>query len=107
MMPRFAGILFTAGCILAAAVPALAQYEDGSLMPLDVGAEADTLAVADTADTVQPPPDTTSFAQADTGPKKLKIIRRAYNYREQLGLALGMMAFVLVIFTTAQNWNPE
>lgn len=42
-----------------------------------------------------------------SGPKKLKIVERVYSYREQIGFALGMMAFLTIIFTTTQSWNPD
>jgi len=76
------------------------------LLPLDIG-DTDTVAVSDTTDTLEGADTTGLFGQPKAGPNKLKIIQRVYNYREQLGLALGMMAFVLVIFTTTQNWNPD
>jgi len=93
--------------ILCLAFPPQAQLE---LPTLDDGGERDTALYADTAGATRPQQDTAAVAdyvQSARGPKKPKIIRRNYNYREQLGLALGMMAFVAVIFTTVQNWNPD
>lgn len=100
-------------CILIAALAMLAAAAGpvdfgGIRPPLDttVPAEEDTVFVSDTTDTLADAQQQMQSAQRG-GPQKLKIIRRTYNYRRQLGLALGMMAFVAVIFTTTQNWNPD
>jgi hypothetical protein len=45
-------------------------------------------------------PDTTSN-------RKIELVRRNFNYRYQIGAALGMMLFIALIFTTVQNWNPD
>ena len=37
----------------------------------------------------------------------LKIIKRSINYDEQIALAVGMLAFVAIILTTTQAWNPN
>jgi hypothetical protein len=89
-------VLFAAG-----AIHAQVQLPD-----LDMSQNADTVAVADSTDSLAQP-SAPELAQPARGPKKLKIVRRAYKYRRQLGLALGMMAFVALIFTTTQNWNPK
>ena len=39
--------------------------------------------------------------------KRLQHVRRDFNHRRQVWLGLAMMAFVAVIFSTAQNWNPR
>ena len=39
--------------------------------------------------------------------EKIKVVRRKFKYREQIGVALGMMAFIAIILTTVQSWNPE
>ena len=39
--------------------------------------------------------------------EKIKVVRRRFKYREQVGTALGMMAFIAIILTTVQTWNPE
>jgi hypothetical protein len=36
----------------------------------------------------------------------IKLVKREFKYREQIFLALGMMAFVLVIMTLTENLNP-
>ncbi|MBD3317641.1 MAG: hypothetical protein GF344_17770 [Chitinivibrionales bacterium] len=40
-------------------------------------------------------------------PAKLKVVERNFSYRRQVGMALGMMAFLALIFTTTQGWNPD
>ena len=37
----------------------------------------------------------------------LKIVKRSINYDEQITLAVGMLAFVAIILTTTQAWNPN
>ncbi len=39
--------------------------------------------------------------------EKINIVRRNFKYRYQVGTALGMMAFIAFILTTAQSWNPD
>jgi hypothetical protein len=39
--------------------------------------------------------------------RKIKLRKREYNYRQQIGLALGMMAFIAIMMTTAQTLNPK
>ncbi|MBD3420556.1 MAG: hypothetical protein GF398_10600 [Chitinivibrionales bacterium] len=38
---------------------------------------------------------------------KLKIVKRTFKYRQQIGLSVLMMGFILVIMTTAQSLNPD
>jgi hypothetical protein len=45
-------------------------------------------------------------AEPDKG-EKFPVVKRQINYWEQIGLALGMMVFVLFIMTTADAWNPR
>jgi hypothetical protein len=52
---------------------------------------------------VSPQPD----APAKQKPRKIKILKRKFDVREQVGIALGMMAFVLIMMTTSQAWNPD
>ena len=39
--------------------------------------------------------------------EKIKIVRRDFKYRYQVRTALGMMAFIAIVLTTAQSWNPD
>lgn len=39
--------------------------------------------------------------------KKIKVVRRKFNFRNQVGTALGMMLFVTIILFSVQNWNPD
>ena len=64
--------------------------------PLTITERADTLFKTDTLAT-----DTTQQIE------KIKVVRRRFKYREQVGTALGMMAFIAIILTTVQSWNPE
>jgi hypothetical protein len=38
---------------------------------------------------------------------KLVVVKRDFNYREQIGIALAMMAFVALMMTTTQTFNPR
>lgn len=55
--------------------------------------------------------DTTASLQSvspdTTSNRKIELVRRNFNYRYQIGAALGMMLFIALIFTTVQNWNPD
>ena len=64
--------------------------------PLAITERPDTLFKTDTLAT-----DTTKQIE------KIKIVRHRFKYREQVGTALGMMAFIAIILTTVQTWNPE
>ncbi len=48
-------------------------------------------------------PDSVREAKRD----KLKVVKRDYNYREQITLSLFMMGLVAVMMSTAQAWNPD
>ena len=39
--------------------------------------------------------------------RKLKLIKRKYNYRQQIILSVSTMVFVALMMTTAQSWNPK
>jgi hypothetical protein len=38
--------------------------------------------------------------------EKIKLVKRTFDYKRQIGLALGMMAFVLIMMTATENLNP-
>ena len=65
------------------------------------------------ADTVKPPVNKKSSApvagsqQSESSVKKIKLRKKSYNYRQQITLAIGMMAFIAVIMFTDQSLNPE
>lgn len=65
----------------------------------------DSLAVIGEEDTLTGP----GIQQDDSAQKteKIKVVRRNLKYRDQIGTALGMMAFIAIILTTVQNWNPD
>lgn len=39
--------------------------------------------------------------------EKIHIVRRNFKYRRQIGTALAMMAFLAIVLTTVQSWNPD
>jgi hypothetical protein len=43
----------------------------------------------------------------DQKTKKIKIIKKDINYSGFIKLAMGMMVFIALFFTTAQNYNPS
>lgn len=82
--------------------------------PLDTSATAPLLDTLATTDTSATPPDTAVFSRRPaqpTAPKeetqKIKIIKRDFRFREQIGIAVGMMAFVAFMMITSQSWNPN
>lgn len=40
------------------------------------------------------------------GPRKMKIVDRKLDYREQITFAVAMMAFIGIMLGASQNWNP-
>ncbi len=40
------------------------------------------------------------------GPRKMKIVDRKLDYREQITFAIAMMAFIGIMLGASQNWNP-
>lgn len=65
----------------------------------------DTLSVENTSDSLQQQPQ--SQLPVDQKTHKIKVKRREFNYRSQVGGALGMMLFFAIILTTVQSWNPD
>jgi hypothetical protein len=59
--------------------------------------------------------DSSSFTDTTTQPmstnqesnRKIKLIKRQYNYKQQVFLAIGMMMFVGLMMMTTQSWNPK
>ncbi len=39
--------------------------------------------------------------------EKIDVVRHDFKYRHQVGTALGMMAFIAIILTSIQSWNPD
>jgi len=39
--------------------------------------------------------------------EKMDLVKRSFNHKQQVFLGIGMMAFVAIIMTTAQSWNPR
>ena len=63
------------------------------------------------ADTVTTDPDSLRRRErpesGQAAPEQIKVVKRRFKYKRQVGLALGMMAFVALMMTSAQTWNPE
>jgi len=63
------------------------------------------------SDTTAAPLRSKAAAKADTtgekGVRKIKLIKREYNYRQQMTLAIGMMSFIAIMMASSQNWNPK
>jgi hypothetical protein len=86
-------------------------------IPVSAGDSVDTSAVRDSASVSAALSDTSRLIPAAkpvvtapvTAPATthLKLVRRNFNGRQQVLLATGMMAFVLVMLTAAQQWNPR
>ncbi|MBD3393227.1 MAG: hypothetical protein GF418_13980 [Chitinivibrionales bacterium] len=91
-----------AAAVLLVIVPARAQTD---FPALDITPDTTVARVDTTTDSL--PAASELDQDKQRGPQKLKLIRRTYNYRQQLGLALAMMGFVAIIFTSVQNWNPD
>lgn len=49
---------------------------------------------------------TQEVKEAPRPPAKLKLIIRTFEHKKQIILAAGMMAFIALIMTSAQTWNP-
>jgi hypothetical protein len=114
--------IFGAGCasvksiLIRACVPVLLALNlpcasQEAFIPLTDEEYADSLLSADSTfqdsvvmkDTIP----TADYVQVTKGPVKLRLVKRGYVYRQQIGLAMGMMAFVTLILVTSQNWNPD
>lgn len=39
-------------------------------------------------------------------PRKIDIVKKEVNYSGFVKLAIGMMCFIALFYTTAQTWNP-
>ena len=79
-----------------------AAVENPSGSPAAAPASLDRSAPAPKKATpLQPPPP------ARTSTRKIPLTKRQFNYRQQVILAVGMMAFVALMMTTAQSWNPK
>jgi hypothetical protein len=87
-------------CILVV-IPAMAV--SAQLLNNDLGtASRDTM--YQSPDTSTAPKKDTLSAQSST---KLVVVKRDFKYREQIGIALAMMAFVAFMMTTSETFNPR
>ncbi len=67
--------------------------------------QVDSVTVAEKADSlsVQPKPEIPEEEKIE----KIGVVRHEFKYRQQVGTALGMMAFIAIILTSVQSWNPD
>ena len=64
--------------------------------------------VADDPPPYADPPDTVQVDTVTSPPSdSLSVIKRSYDFRSQIGLALGMMAFIAIVLTSVQTLNPR
>jgi len=75
-------------------------------------AKSDSLGVLSAGDTTSKESDSLSLTvlpkEMDTKRRdKIKIVRRNFSYRTQIGAALFMMGLVVLILTSVDNWNPN
>jgi hypothetical protein len=45
--------------------------------------------------------------ETQTRTRKIKIIKKDVPYSAYIKLAIGMMAFIALFYTTSQNYNPS
>lgn len=62
---------------------------------------------ADTGLSIPEIPDSIPGSTSSPSHKKLGLIKRDYDYKKQVWLAAGMMAFMALVITSAQTWNPR
>jgi len=98
---------------IAAVLIVVAASTIGAQTGQDSTATVDTVRTmpVSTGATYTPAEDTSRTPRLAEGKRqqvrKLRIIKRKVNYREQIFVALGVMAFVAVMMTTTQAWNPN
>ncbi len=97
------------------------ESDDSTAKPTDIdttfapAASSDSLPGSQAAvdNTIQSVTAKTTVTQSQTEAskkssiRKIHLTKREYNYKQQVILALSMMAFVAVIMTSAQSWNPK
>lgn len=96
-------ILLVVGCVwgVQAHESDVHEHVQDTLIQNAPAEPADTgLAIPEIPDSI--PGSTTSPAH-----KKLGLIKRDHDYKKQVWLAAGMMAFVALMITSAQTWNPR
>jgi hypothetical protein len=80
----------------ATASPGAPAPKDTLALPLIPAAKTD-------AASQKPSADSTKAKK----PGNLKLVKREYGGKKQVLLATGMMVFVVMIMTAAQQWNPR
>ncbi len=83
---------------------AMADQETDSLDAQQI-VPMDSVTVAEKADSlsVLPKPEIPEEEKIE----KIDVVRHEFKYRQQVGTALGMMAFIVIILTSVQSWNPD
>ncbi len=79
----------------------------GSLLGILFSAPCSALAIADSL--VVKSDTSRSIAPVNAAPlkdKKLTVVKRPHSYFMQVYAAAGMMAFIALILTSSQEWNP-
>ena len=87
------------GIVLALGTGAFAQLSTGNFSDFPRGDTLSRIATTNRSDTVE-------NAKKKEVPK-VTIVKRNFSYREELGVALGMMAFIALLMTANQSLNPD
>lgn len=96
---------------------------DSTFIDSDSVFTADTIAPVDSSTALSSPADsnTAAVAHADSSvkpklpvapadssqQKKLTPTKHVYDHKHMVYLAMGMMAFIAILFSTTQMWNPK
>ncbi|MFP4164989.1 MAG: hypothetical protein ACLFQB_13920 [Chitinispirillaceae bacterium] len=102
-MKRISSVVLILCCLVAVQAQSGGEHNRESADTLTQSASPQR---ADTALTLPQLPDTLSQADSATH-QKLPLIKRDYDYKKQVWLAAGMMAFMALVITSAQTWNPR
>lgn len=100
-------VLYAVVLVAALGAGALAQAPSAQLPYPAMGEWSDSLLTDPGADTTVAGADSAGAKGSAPALSKIDVVRRDFTYRRQVGMALGMMAFLALIFTTTQNWNPK
>lgn len=91
--------------------PEVSEYDTFPIENVNIDTIADTPAPGGVGRKGKKPDhniaSTSSKKEDQTTVRKIKLVKRKYNYRQQIGLAVGMMAFIAIVMTTAQTLNPK
>jgi hypothetical protein len=68
---------------------------------------ADSTETVSTTDSLNVPENNVATDSLNIEKPATKLNKRSYNHREQIIFGSAMMAFLAIILTTVQNWNPD